>query len=153
MKLCAALVFVMFFIVAAYAVVTHANERNPLFLAMQELRDVDVGAVASIVAYVVTQLLISLWQASHSGNPRMTWARDTSGTGVVSFLAMFFMMFAAFFVARPILERFDRIGIAIDANVLLASLMVIVRFCLTLIAATFSEPQLKAIAQNPYAQP
>lgn len=152
-KLCAGLTFVMFFIAASYAVAAHAEDSNPLLVVLRELRDLDVGAVVSILAYAAVQLLISLWRAWHSSDPRTTWTRDNIGSGAVSFLAMFFMVFVAFFVAQPILIGFARIGVMIDANTLLASLMVVVRFLLALVVATFSESEFKEIANNPYAQP
>ena len=150
-KLCAGLVFVMFFIIASYAVAAHGEDKNPLFEVFHELRDLDVPAVIALVAYAAAQLAIALWHAWHSSDPRTTWARDNIGAGAASFLAMFFMVFVAFFVAQPILICFATIGVAIDANTLLATLMVIVRFLLALVVATFGQAQFEEIAHDPYA--
>lgn len=149
-KLCAGLAFVMFFIVVSYAVAAHGENRNPLLVVFDELRDLDVRGLAWIVAYAAGQLAIALWRAWHSSTPRTTWTRDNIGTGAASFLAMFFMVFVAFFVAQPVLIGFAKIGIAIDANALLASLMVVVRFLLMLLVATFSATQIEEIARDPY---
>lgn len=151
-KLCAGLLVLMFFVVATAAVVTHANDSNPLLLELQEFRDIKLGAVISIVVYVVVHLVISLVQARRSSNPRMTWLRDNVGVGATGILAMVFMVFIAFLVAKPILTGFASSGVIIDANVLLASLMVVVRFCGALIIATFSESTLNNLAENPYEQ-
>jgi hypothetical protein len=141
---------VMFFIAVSYAVVAHGEKKNPLFVVFDELRDLDVGGLVSLVAYAAGQLSIALWRARHSTDPRTTWTRDNIGTGAASFLAMFFMVFVALFIANPILIGFARIGVVIDANALLASLMVVVRFSLLLVVATFSATKIEAIARDPY---
>ena len=150
LKLCAALAFVMSFVAISYAVVAHGEKKNPLFVAFDELRDLDVAGIVSLVAYAAGQLSIALWRAWHSTDPRTTWTRDNIGTGAASFLAMFFMVFVAFFVAQPILIGFAKIGIALDANALLATLMVLVRFFLLLVVATFGATKIAAIARAPY---
>ncbi|MFZ2237809.1 MAG: hypothetical protein WBP11_03125 [Dokdonella sp.] len=111
------------------------------------------GTAVWALAYAGIQISIAFWSAWHSREPRLTWTRENLGMGAVNCLAMILMIAVALVIAQPMLRGFASIGIAINADILLASLMIVVRFLFALVLATFSESEFKEIANNPYAQP
>ena len=152
-KLCSMLAFVMVFVVISYGVVEEPDNPQPLSAAVHVYRDMDAATAVWALAYAGIQISIALWRVRHSSEPRLTWARENLGMGAVNFLAMIVMIVVAPVLAQPVLRGFASIGIVIDLDILLASLMVVVRFLFALVLATFSESEFKDIASNPYAEP
>ena len=150
-KLCGMLAFVMLFVLITYGAVAEPDNPQPLSVAAQVFRAIDAGTVYWAFTYAGAHIALALWSAWQSSEPRLIWARENLGTGAVNWLAMVVMIMVAIFIAKPVLNVFASIGIAIDADVLLASLMVLVRFLLSLVLATLSETDLKDVANQPYA--
>jgi len=69
----------------------------------------------------------------------------------VTFIAMFFMVFAGLFVAAPTVAGLKVIGVAVDIDTLMGAVMVALRFVLSLVAATIPPGELDEIAANPYS--
>jgi hypothetical protein len=150
LKLGAGLAFVLFFIVISFGVASVGEQGNPLDISLQGFRDTPPSAYAWALAYTVVQLALSAWQAHQSADPRGTWARNNLGQGAATFISMFLMVFVAFFFARPVVAAFARMGLVMNVNALLASLMVIVRYVLALVLSTIPATEMDAIARNPY---
>ncbi|MEO6690413.1 MAG: hypothetical protein ABIS07_11845 [Dokdonella sp.] len=150
LKLSGGLMFVLFFLVVSYGVASEGGNGNALAIGVKGLRETPPSAIGWALAYVVIQLAISLWQAWHSANPRGAWARSTLGQGGATFVSMFLMVFVGFFLARPIVLGFSMLHVPVDANVVLATLMVIVRYLMALVLSTISESEVDQIAAHPY---
>ena len=150
-KLVGMLAFVMLFVLITYGVVAEPDNPQPLSVAAQVFREIDARTVQWALAYAGVQIALALWSAWRSSEPQLTWARENLGTGAVHWLAMIVMIVAAIFIVKPVLNSCASIGILIDADVLLASLMVLVRFLLSLVLATLSEADLKEVANRPCA--
>ncbi|MEO7323996.1 MAG: hypothetical protein ABIW82_04130 [Dokdonella sp.] len=150
LKLTGCLAFVLFFLVISYGVASEGDNGNALAAGVRGLRDTPPSAMGWALAYFAVQLAVSLWQAWHSQNPRAAWARSNLGQGGATFVSMFLMVFVGFFFARPIVMGFSMLGIAVDANIVLATLMVIVRYFMALVLSTMSASEVDQIAANPY---
>lgn len=64
--------------------------------------------------------------------------------------AGFLMVFVGSFIAQPIIAGFSMQGVAVNANALLATLMMIVRYFMPLVLSTMSASEVDGIAANPY---
>ncbi|MEO5560037.1 MAG: hypothetical protein ABIO49_09295 [Dokdonella sp.] len=150
LKLSGGLIFVLFFLVISYGVASEGDNGNALAIGLKGLRETPPSAIGWALAYVVIQLAVSLWQAWHSENPRGAWARSNLAQGGATFVSMFFMVFVGFLVGRPIIMGFSMLGIAVDANGVLSTLMVIVRYFMALVLSTMSASEMDTIAAHPY---
>ncbi len=149
LKLCAGLAFVFFFILVGYGVARGGNQHS-MVAGLIELRDVGIRDSAWAVGYLVLSLAVSMHTALHSANPRKTWAKSKLAEGATTFLALFFMVFVTFFIGKPILSGLELEGLKIDVGVLLSTLMVIVRYVLSLVMSTISDLDMDAISRDPY---
>jgi hypothetical protein len=150
-KMAAVLAFILFFVVISYGVVSSATrEGEPLRLALDAFSGLGPADFGWALAYLLARLSASMWQAKQSHDPRGTWARQNLLFGGSTFVAMLLMVFGAFFVGNPLIAGLARVGIVVDADVLLSSLMVLARFFTALVAATMSASEIDAIARDPY---
>jgi hypothetical protein len=150
-KMAALLAFILFFVVISYGVVTSATrEGEPLRLALHAFEGLGPADFGWALAYLLARLTASMWQAKQSRDPRGTWARQNLLFGGSTFVAMLLMVFGAFFVGNPLIAGLARVGIVVDADVLLSSLMVLARFFTALVAATMSASEIDTIARDPY---
>jgi len=150
-KMAAILAFILFFVVISYGVVSSATrEGEPLRLALHAFKGLGVADFGWMLAYLLARLTASMWQARQSKDPRGTWARQNLLFGGSTFVAMLLMVFGAFFIGNPIVAGLARVGIVVDADVVLSSLMVLARCATALVAATMSASEIDAIASNPY---
>ena len=151
-KMTALLAFILFFVVVSYGVVSSSvHKGEPLRLALRAFDGLGIADFGWALAYLLARLTALMWQAKQSRDPRGTWARQNLLFGGSTFVAMLFMVFGAFFVGNPLIVGLARIGIIVDADVLLSSLMVFARCFTALIAATMSASEIDAIASDPYA--
>lgn len=151
LKLTAALVFVLFFLIVTHGVAKQAGSGNAMATGLQELESLSVGIAGWMLAYIVVHAGVSLWQALRSPNPRRAWAQQSLSGGAVTFIAMFFMVFAGLFLAAPLASGLRTIGFPANVDTLMGGFMIATRFVLSLVAATISPSELDAIAANPYA--
>lgn len=150
-KMAALLAFILFFVVISYGVVSAAaREGEPLRLAMQAFEGLGPADFGWAFAYLLARLTASMWQARQSRDPRGTWARQNLLFGGSTFVAMLFMVFGAFFVGNPLSAGLARVGVVVDTDVLLSSLMVLARCFTALVVATMSASEIDAIANDPY---
>jgi hypothetical protein len=152
LKLIAGLLFILFFVVVTYGVARSegGGADYPLPEALASLAEVEVATLGWAFAYILVHIVISLWQAFASGDPRLTWARSTLSEGGTTLVAMLLMIFVAIFVAVPLLTLFEWLGPTVGVDQLLACLMVAVRCLLAFVMASFSHREMTAMAANPY---
>ncbi len=150
LKMVAGLAFVLFFLVITYGIVAEGDNGNALMAGLTALRGIGDTAVAWTAFYIVVRMLVSLWQARTAPEPRIAWAHNVLTENGVTFIAMFLMVFATFFVGVPLMIALKLIGFDASASVLLAGLMVTLRFALTLVVATMPAEEMAAIAADPY---
>ena len=149
-KLSAGLVFVLFFVVVTYGIVSEGDSGNALAAGLGQFQQVDLSDVLWAAGYLVVHVGISVAQALGSADPRGTWAKNNLAEGGATFVSMFLIVFVAFFVAVPIVTGGEMVGVAVDADALLAGLMVVVRFFMVLVVTTISAAEMDAMASNPY---
>lgn len=152
LKLGGVSVFVLFFAVVSYGVVSQGDSGNALEFSLNAFSRLDPADYAWALAYLVLHVAVSLSSALSSADPRATWASNNLAEGGATFLALFFMVFVAFLVGRPIVAGLAWAGWSIDVDALLSSLMVLVRYVLMLIVSLVSNSEMKSIANNPYAK-
>jgi hypothetical protein len=152
-KMMFALAFVLFFIVISYGVVARQAgvQGEPLQIALGAFAGLGFNDAMWGISYVLVRLSISMWQARRTPDPRTAWASDNLLFGGSTFVAMFFIVFVAFFVAQPLMAGLAMIGVDANVDVVLSTLMVIVRYGTALIASTFSKTGVEEIARQPYA--
>ena len=150
-KLSAGLIFVFFFILVGYGV-ARGGEREDMLTALQGLREVGFGDAAWALGYLILSLALSMYAASRSPNPRKAWAKSKLAEGGTTFISLFFMVFVTLFVGKPIISGLAWLGLTIDVDVLLSTLMVIVRYILALAMSTMSDSEMEAISRNPYIE-
>ncbi|MEO6365809.1 MAG: hypothetical protein ABIO38_07175 [Luteimonas sp.] len=150
LKMVAGLAFVLFFLVVTYGIVAEGDNGYALMAGLTALRGIGESAVAWTAFYIVVRMLVSLWQARTAPEPRIAWAQSVLAENAVTFIAMFLMVFATFFVGVPIMIALKFVGFDPSASVLLAGLMVALRFALTLVVATLPPHEMAAIAADPY---
>lgn len=151
LKLCAGLAFVFFFILVGYGVARGGSQAS-MIAGLVDLRDIGISDAAWALGYLILSLAISMNSALRSANPRKTWAKSKLADGATTFLALFFMVFVTFFIGKPILSGLASIGLKIDVDVLLSTLMVIVRYILSLVMSTISDSEMETISRNPYLE-
>jgi hypothetical protein len=149
-KLSALLAFLLLFIFISYAVVSTGESREPLGIVVQQFASLSWRNVGWALAYIVVSLALSMWQALHSAKPRVTWAATNLSAGGSTFVAMLFMVFVGFFVAHPLAAALAFLGIAVNPDALLASLMVLLRLFTALVMSTVSSSEIESMANNPY---
>lgn len=152
LKLAGASVFVLFFSVVSYGVVSEGDSGNALEHGLHAFARLDLADISWALGYLLVHVAISLHSARTSPEPRVTWASNNLAEGGATFLALFFMVFVAFFVGRPIVAGLAWLGWSIDVDALLSSLMVLVRYLLMLIMTLIPDSEIKSIANNPYAK-
>ncbi|MEZ5520627.1 MAG: hypothetical protein R3F08_04005 [Dokdonella sp.] len=152
LKLGAASAFVLFFSVVSYGVAAEGDSGNALEFGMSAFARLDWTDIAWALAYLVLHVAISLRTAMTSADPRATWAQNKLAEGGATFLALFFMVFVALFVGRPIVVGLAVLGSHVDVDALLSGLMVLVRYVLMLIVSLIPESEMKSIARNPYSK-
>ncbi len=150
LKMVAGLAFVLFFLVITYGIVAEGDNGQALMAGLTALRGIGDTAVAWTAFYIVVRMLVSLWQARTAPEPRIAWAQNVLAENAVTFIAMFLMVFATFFVGVPIMIALKLVGFDANASVLLAGLMVTLRFALTLVVATMPAEEMAGIAADPY---
>ena len=151
LKLSGTSVFVLFFAVVSYGVASEGDSGNALEFGLRAYTRLDLGDILWALAYLVLHVAISLRTALTSPDPRETWAKNKLAEGGATFLALFFMVFVAFLVGRPIIVGLATFGLHIDVDALLSGLMVLVRYVLMLIVSLISDSEMNSISRNPYA--
>ena len=150
LKVTAGLVFVLFFLVVTWGVAHTAGGGSAAEAGLEELNRIAGRTINWLLLYVIVQVAISWAQAIASPHPRRAWAQSIFSNGAVTFLAMFFMVFAALFVGTSLVSGLNSIGLHGNTDSVLGSRMVLLRFLLSLVAATISPSEFDAIAENPY---
>ena len=151
LKVSAGMLFVMFFLFVTYGVAAEGAEGYALEIAWRDAQVFHGTAALWSIGYIVVHLAFALQQALGSADPRGSWTKNVLAEGGVTFVAMFLMVFVAIFVGAPLVKGLAMVGIGVDANLVLATLMVLLRFVLSLVGATISQQELAAISRNPYA--
>lgn len=151
LKLAAGLTFVLFFVLVTYGVAVEGDSGDAGLAAWQALlRGTARSELLWALFYVVVHIVVALALALSSERPRVTWAKNQLAEGAATFVALFLMVFVAAFIGAPLVAGLATLGIAVDVDVLLATLMVVLRFLLALVVATFSDSEMEAMAANPY---
>ncbi|HET9485163.1 MAG TPA: hypothetical protein VFO79_14475 [Xanthomonadales bacterium] len=152
LMLAGGLLFVLCFLLVTYGVALEGDSGNALMAALGALARPGAAAYGWGLLYVVVHVVIALQHARAAPDPRRAWAQGMLAEGGVTFIAMFFMVFAAIFAGRPIVAGLELAGVAADVDAVLGTLMVVLRFGLSLVAATITPREMDAIAANPYAR-
>jgi len=150
LKLTGGLAFVMVFLVVTWGVASAAGDASAAQAGLEGLNRIEGRSIAWLLVYPLVHVAISWAQAVASPHPRRAWAQSTLSSGAVTFIAMFFMVFAALFVGAPLIGGIDAVGLKVNPDSVLGSLMVLLRFLLSLVVATMPPSEMEAIAENPY---
>lgn len=141
--------FVLLFVFLSFGAAAGATEGKSLELAIDALASIDQRTWLWCIGYGVVHAAILLGLALSSPDPRLAWTRNALAESSTTFLAMFAMIFATIFLARPLVEWLRSAGADIDVSALLAMLMVFLRFLVALVvAAVISAEDLKEIARS-----
>lgn len=152
LKLSGTSVFVLFFAVVSYGVASEGDSGNALEFGLRAYTRLNSSDIGWAFGYLIVHVALSLRSALTSPDPRATWASNNLAEGAATILALFFMVFVTVFVGRPIVAGLAWLGWSIDVDVLLSSLMVLVRYMLMLIGSLIPDSEMKSIANNPYAK-
>ena len=134
LKMTFMLAFIYLFVLISYGAAT-GKSGLALVIARQSLEDAGLEDLLLSLFYVSVSLGASLWQVLSQPNPRQAWASSRLLDGAVTTLAMIFITFIAIFLAMPIVSACNSLGIPMNVNALLITLMVITRFFFALVAA------------------
>jgi F0F1-type ATP synthase membrane subunit a len=149
LKVSAGMLFVVFFLFVTYGVAAQGGEGYALEIAWRDAQAFDRTAALWSIGYIVVHLAFALQQALRSADPRGSWKKNVLADGGVTFVAMFLMVFVAIFVGAPLVKGLAVVGVDVDASLVLATLMVLLRFVLSLVGAAISQQEMAAISRNP----
>lgn len=152
MKIIAGLIFVFIFILVGYAV-GRSGDNHAMVADLMGLRDVGIADAMWALGYLILSFSISIRTAIRSTGPRKSWAMSNLKGAGATFISLFLMVFVALFVGKPIIAGLTWIGLMIDVDALLSTLMVIVRYVLALVMSTMSESEMDAILEAPSRPP
>jgi hypothetical protein len=150
LKLAAGLAFVLFFVLVTYGIAAEGDSGYAGLAAWQALRGTAPSELLWAALYLVVHITAALVLAIRSARPRVTWAKNQLAEAGATFVALFLMVFVAAFVGRPLVAGLAVLNVAVDVDLLLGALMVVLRFLLSLVVATFSDVEMEAMAANPY---
>lgn len=123
LKVSAGMLFLMIFHFITWAVAASGDEGYLLEDAWHDGLAFDSTAALWATGYIVVHLAFALQQALRSADPRGSWTKHVLADGTVSFLAMFLMVFVAMVVGVPLVKGLAMVGVDVDANLVLATLM------------------------------
>ena len=149
LKLSAGLVFAMVFIVASYGVASSGNSNFAIDI-QRDLLGIGIADFGWALGYVVIHILVSMRTALSSPNPRLAWTRLNLAEAGSTFVALFLMVFATFFLGLPIVSGLAWLGLVVNVDVVLSTLMIVVRYVLSLIMTLMTDSEMETIARNPY---
>lgn len=149
-KLAAGLAFVLFFVAVTYGIAVEGDSGEPIAAVRAALLDTTRSEVSWAIAYLVIHVAVALAVAWSSPQPRLVWAKSQLAEAAATFVALFLIVFVAAFAGRPLVAGLAALGVAVDADRLLAGLMVMLRFLLSLVVATISDTEMEALAADPY---
>ena len=147
LKIIVGLVFVFIFLLVGYAV-GRSGDNDAMVADLMGLREVGIADALWALGYLILAFSISLHGALRSPNPRKSWAMSSLKGGGATFISFFLMVFAALFVGKPIIAGFAWLGLMIDVDALLSTLMIIVRYVLALVMSTASDSEMESILEG-----
>lgn len=149
LKLSAGLAFALIFIVVFYGL-SRSGDNESLKSSLWGLRGLGVADGAWALGYLALHLLISMRDARRSSDPRKTWTRIRLIEAGTTFVALFLMIFVSIFLGLPAVSAFTWLGLDINVDAWLSTLMIVVRYVVALVMTLMTDSELDAIALNPY---
>ncbi len=144
------LAFIYLFVLISYGAVA-GDPDLALKTAWRSLEDAGTDDLLLSLFYVTVSLGMSLWQVSGQPDPRQAWENSRLLDGAMTMFAMIFITFITIFLAKPIVLAFNYLGIPMNVNALLITLMVVTRFFFALIATCMRESPIESIDTQPCA--
>jgi hypothetical protein len=140
---------VMLFLLAwqlvAYGIATEQAKGDALAAVLRGFAKTDILALRWALIYLAVHLAMTLWQTMRSAEPRLAWAQSAQRDGGATLAAMAVMIFLALLVSFP-LKAFD----GVNADALLASLMVATQLVMSLILLTVSDRELEEVTARSF---